>query len=551
MAWMVVLVMPSTSRTCLAYVICNNSTKPEEGTVTLCPSGSICCPLSNGDYGCLVFGKKGNSGVCCVQGGGGCGSDYQCGSVVIDEHNNQKTMKLRERTWHPVCIKKPEKANTDDPMQLPRYSLCSVPSKALQTVYTLPVTSSSSTSTPSPIIHAIYRSTMGSLEDIHRTESISSRIDTIIVAIHDDSQSADQYLCSANGALPKNQQDPSNSTILVLTPWFLTRSDLTEAVPQVNTRDTPSMTDRSLLTWRNEFPLGEQYPNIMISPSWSYGFDSIHGHASSFAVLDHILDYVQSMSLPRLKRIVVSGHGSGGQFVQRWAVLSNQGSFMWRKAGTAAHNNNPAGHDHNESKSGTPSLRIVVANPHSFLYLDGQRYSYEEGHRHFEVPSPEKQKACPLYNYYGWGLNLDDENGYTPIPYVHNALREAGGVEAVVERYAQRPVLYLSSGLDLLDSSPGRRDYTITCMDLMQGGNRLWAARFFYQHLQSMYTNSTLVQTGDDFLQMRLEAPMVDHDHSLLYSSEVGQIALLGTDDQVRAIQKQQQWDPDTPTTMI
>ena len=335
MAWMVVLVMPSTSRTCLAYVICNNSTKPEEGTATSCPSESTCCPLSNGDYGCLVLGKKGDSGVCCVHDGGGCGSDYQCGSVVIDEHNNQKTMKLRERTWHPVCIKKPEKANTDDPMQLPRYSLCSVPSKALQTVYTLPVTSSSSTSTPSPIIHAIYRSTMGSLEDIHRTESISSRIDTIIIAIHDDSQPADQYLCSANGALPKNQQDPSNATILVLAPWFLTRSDLTEAVPQVDTRDTPSMTERSLLTWRNEFSL-EEYPSMVISPSWSHGSDSIHGHVSSFAVLDHILDYVQSMNLPRLKRIVVTGHGSGGQFVQRWAVLSNQGSFMWRKAGTAA-----------------------------------------------------------------------------------------------------------------------------------------------------------------------------------------------------------------------
>ena len=87
--------------------------------------------------------------------------------------------------------------------------------------------------------------------------------------------------------------------------------------------------------------------------SWKQGDPSnTPGTAvSSFEVMDHLLSMVTDRArFPNLRVITLIGHSAGGQYVQRYA------------AGTQA----PASFAEHR-------FVFVVANPSSYLYLNGQR----------------------------------------------------------------------------------------------------------------------------------------------------------------------------------
>lgn len=54
---------------------------------------------------------------------------------------------------------------------------------------------------------------------------------------------------------------------------------------------------------------------------WRYGAEAIGTDISSFRVLDNFVDALVARGI---KRISVAGHSAGGQFVQRWSLLTLQ-----------------------------------------------------------------------------------------------------------------------------------------------------------------------------------------------------------------------------------
>src|SRR5690606_19937597 len=107
---------------------------------------------------------------------------------------------------------------------------------------------------------------------------------------------------------------------------------------------------------------------------WKYGGDSTSSKKlSSFAVVDEMVRKLGDKKLfPNLTKITVVGHSAGGQFVQRYA------------AGGSA-----------EGAVSVP-LRYVVANPSSYMYLNGYRINASG---QWATPS-----GCSNYDEYRYGL---------------------------------------------------------------------------------------------------------------------------------------------------
>ena len=125
---------------------------------------------------------------------------------------------------------------------------------------------------------------------------------------------------------------------------------------------------------------------------------------------------------------------AGGQTLQRWALLSN--SPAW-----------------NTSSVG---IRVVVANPRSYAYLDDRRWlapnPEEQGQNNnddteiFRRPTANNgiDTYCPWYNHWLWGL---EDGGELPCPYRDSAVAQVGSAAAIAKRYASRNVVSPTNAL--------------------------------------------------------------------------------------------------------
>ena len=117
---------------------------------------------------------------------------------------------------------------------------------------------------------------------------------------------------------------------------------------------------------------------------------------------------------------------AGGQTLQRWSLLSN--SPAWD----------------------TIDIRIVVANPRSYAYLDGRRWFTDTKSKNhvFRLPTPgdKIEKQCPWYNQWLWGL---EDGGEVPCPYRDAAMEQVGSADAMAQRYASRKVVSSKKDIDL------------------------------------------------------------------------------------------------------
>jgi hypothetical protein len=100
------------------------------------------------------------------------------------------------------------------------------------------------------------------------------------------------------------------------------------------------------------------------------------------AIVDRVLR--DTVRFPSLKKIVVAGHSAGGQFTQRWALLSNSQTFA-----------NPL-----EQYIPRAPTRTVVANPKSFCWLDARRNV--DGT--LRVPDDDDIDDYPWYSEWTWGV---------------------------------------------------------------------------------------------------------------------------------------------------
>jgi len=219
------------------------------------------------------------------------------------------------------------------------------------------------------------------------------KIRMVLMVIHGANRNADDYFCSASVAVT-HQQRYQVDEVLLLAPRFVVPSDM------------PSTINNTVLQW-------EDTPN----GPWRYGASAIfppsarYHNVSSFDVVDAMLEQAVAV-LPHLESIVLFGHSSGGQFVQRYALVSPY-DFLSQKATTTDNTNSP------NKQLQRISMRAIVANPSSFAYLIPQRYNATS--QKWTIPDHHAGNCSGEYNQWEWGLDISRDS--TP-DYVQRRLLE-------------------------------------------------------------------------------------------------------------------------------
>ena len=395
-----------------------------------CPSQNTCCPVrlvagsrrrNNTVSGCLPSDLGPYNATCCDDGLTGCGAGYICGS-------------------RGTCIAKPE--NTDPLVQrLPHYQLCHAPD--IQFIYGFGKTNTK----------PAYYASMGNLET---PSSRHATVKEVIFVIHGAGRNADDYFCTMFSVAQK-QSVFGPEEVLVVAPRFAAGSD-------------------------ESFSLhngGE--PMRWDDGSWRYGGESFN-NVSSFQVLDNMVSFVSNATeFPQLRKIKVIGHSAGGQFVQRWSLLTD----AWTEY---------------------PDLQSIVVNPSSFAYLTPLRKVQEE----WTVPDTTE---CPEYNTWEWGLDTNDSSPF----YVRHLLKR-WSTQTLVERFSHRDVVYLAGDRDICNVSGMSRNgwcyshgLETLCTDMLEGENRLERHMNYYESLTRLMNITA---------HKRDLVSDVGHDHSLIFHSD-------------------------------
>ncbi|WP_260986354.1 hypothetical protein [Bordetella genomosp. 13] len=278
----------------------------------------------------------------------------------------------------------------------------------------------------------------------------------VVIVIHDDRRDAARALESATGLYAGNRERAADT--LVLAPKF-------PSAVEAGFNGLPAWRRGD---WKDGQPSGTQRGRP--------------GPVGAFQVLDDLLrDLSAQGRLPLLHEIVLAGHGSGGQMVQRYAVLNGIDESL-RASGLA--------------------LSYVVSNADSYLYLtpdrlrpDGRGFArYERG-------------ICPTYDQYRYGLDS--------LP---PALGKPDRVR-LAARYAARSVTYLFGGADNNPEQPGLDK---TCGAEAQGATRLSRGLNYWRY------DTRGDQRVAPLTHRAFEVGNAGHGDADLYGSSCGVQALMG-----------------------
>ena len=387
----------------------------------VCPNGNKCCLVAGDD--------DGQDNVWgCISGknpklGDCCRDDIftGCGEGYECSQSDRKR-----------CVNI-QNETTNDPPILPRYKLCSIHHEYQRSTHYVPSGAAFLSS------HSLSPQGLDGVEQLW-------------IIVHGSGHNPEDYLCCSLAL------SEASRNIWIIAPWF-----------------QPSGSNSSGLKWIDHGP---------IAHTWRYGADAENSNISSYAVTDDLIKYALA-KVPALQRIVVAGHSAGGQYVQRWALLTE----VW-----------------------IPSMmRAIVANPKSFCWLDARRM-FSDGLR---LPNQDAIAICPTYNEWEWGLENSTsqhrENGALVTPYKDAVLTEYT-TDQVTARYLSRDVVYLSGELDIL--------WNGDCEARMQGDSRKKRSENFFKSLlwqQKIVSHRRLVVKG------------VDHNHCLMFQSPEGREAFFSS----------------------
>jgi pimeloyl-ACP methyl ester carboxylesterase len=409
-----------------------------------CPEGNTCCLRHDGMSGCIPNDLGSNNATCCEDGRTGCAVGYYC--------------------WHNETCVAGEGLNDPLVQILPRYQLGT--SDQLRQVYGLPL------SLKDADAKLPYYSSLG---DIFQGVRESGTVTRVIVVVHGAGRNADDYFCSAMAIVEQQQPNlaaPDNS-VLVIAPRF----------------PVPTDTDLDLIgggiavRWKDDGSGPWRYGGNAIWPEYASNY-------SSYTAMDQIVSMVSDRShFPNVQHVAIIGHSSGGQFVQRWSLLTAH----WDEQ----------------------RFRAVVANPSSYAYLFSMRFYNGKWQR----PS---LTDCPRYNQWEWGL--DRGAGSLVVPYVEAVLNDTD-ISFLTQRFAARQVVYLAGSLDVCNVTTNDHQdawcyshgLETTCMDEIQGSNRLERNLRYFSSLLKM-----------EIPHSRMVIPGVGHDHSLMFNSANGLRAIFG-----------------------
>jgi len=554
-----------------------------------CPPSTSCCPTFKSTmepdvivgYSCLMsWSTRFPQGPCCPHfeedddiaistswgGGTGCAAGYECSSSSpdfipsllrqqsdqFDGLGRRNTHSVKEHycrinsTAHPVDNQGRPIKNKYETM--PRYRACESFTRDGLDVHGLPIpvsaalaykNSSSATQSDSKeqcIGQLAYYSNKGQFTADDRTDL---DITTAVIGVHGSGRDAGTYLCALTAvvadiskdqtfASKKDQRRPLPKDVLVVAPWFMSPED-----------NAPPTSSLPYIQWDDQYPI----PHTFRYGAESTKPDLKHNMTiSSFGAMDVLLERLcDRKHFPNLRRIVVVGHSAGGQFVQRWALSSNSWCFG---GGQFANRWAP--------EADLPHVRVVVANPRSFAYLDNRRYfalsdqtaaDDDDGISPAEndgtltpfdkyqlrPPSAAEEDGCKEFNRYEWGL---DKNEEVPAPYIINSVQkliDQGDNSELFCRYASRDIVYLSGQRDI--ETLGSQICGQGKEDGYQGPSRRERSERFFASLQLRGREVEFCgRSGGETTQVhdRHVVKNVGHDHGLIFQSPEGVQAMFG-----------------------
>lgn len=164
---------------------------------------------------------------------------------------------------------------------------------------------------------------------------------------------------------------------------------------------------------------------------------------SSFDLMNRLLARLADAKLfPDLSTIVLAGHSAGGQFVQRYAIGQAEDPKLVQ-------------------------MLFVVANPSSYLYLDGSR------------PDPDNPGGFAPFDRGKCQANLF-KYGFEKL----NAYFKEQLVDEMTARYRARTVVYL---LGESDTDPNAANLSRTCAAMAQGETRFARGKAFMAYMDRFY----------------------------------------------------------------
>lgn len=280
-------------------------------------------------------------------------------------------------------------------------------------------------------------------------------ISKAVVVIHGANQNADDYF--ENMEIAAASVSTLTENTLIVAPQFLTETDI----------DFHDL-DAEHLYWT--------------SGGWKSGSNSRNeadnlrpARIPAYAVMDSLLIHLAEQ-FPNLSTIVFTGHSAGGQVAQRMAATSPITDLLCTDFGV--------------------SMRFVVANPSSYVYMDNQR-KVANSITEFEIPP----NSCTTYN--EWKYGLADLFTYP----------KSVGIPTIRSINKKNTVTYL---LGENDDNPTASSLDNSCEANLQGAHRLERGIVYFNYLQEYY-GAEITTTHDLVL-----VPNVGHNNFDMYNSIEG-----------------------------
>ncbi len=184
---------------------------------------------------------------------------------------------------------------------------------------------------------------------------------------------------------------------------------------------------------------------------------------NSFEVIDHILKRIED-KFPKVKEVVIAGHSAGGQFVQRYAAGARLRTGL--------------------------SIRYVVANPSSYMYLNDKRL------KPGAVDTWHRPSGCAGYN--TWKYGLTGVKGY---------LAKTGAAK-IRSQYPKRKVVYFVGTKDTKRSGA----FDDSCQADAQGRTRYARGYVMRRFMDAFYRGH----------RHRLYETVAGHSAGDMYTSTAG-----------------------------
>ena len=281
---------------------------------------------------------------------------------------------------------------------------------------------------------------------VYRTHSLAAGdggVTRAVLVVHGIDRDADAYFNTMIVAL---RTAGVLDSVIVVSPHFQTLDDGPLS-------DEPYWTSDG---WKQGDPSASESPLARIS---------------SFAVIDTLLAALADRArFPRLKSIVIAGHSAGGQLTHRYAG-----------AGPGI-----------EGREGL-SIRFVVANPSSYLWLRDERPAGDG----FARPDVT---ACPGWN--DWPYGLSNRNAYAKV----------ADDASIRTRLATRDVRVLLGDADTLTAN-----LDMSCAGDVQGRRRFDRGKALVRFMGLYFPGNA---------HREAVVPGVGHSSADMYGSAAGQAAL-------------------------